>query len=199
MKKLRVLLLATSLVSMSFSSQDGISDTERKAATDYLKQTRDVLLKKVKGLSADQLNYKPDADTWSVAECMEHIAMSEGNLFGLVQMTLKNDEQPEKEKLSDDMVVKIITDRSTKIKTNEQGTPKNTFDTYDGSVKEFKEKREAMIKYVKSTQDDLRNHYFEFPFGVTDAYQIIMFTAGHTARHTAQIEEVMANANFPTK
>jgi hypothetical protein len=32
-----------------------------------------------------------------------------------------------------------------------------------------------------------------------DSYQAIILMATHTARHTAQIKEVQANANYPTK
>jgi hypothetical protein len=32
-----------------------------------------------------------------------------------------------------------------------------------------------------------------------DAYQYLVLMATHTARHTAQIKEVQANANYPAK
>ena len=47
------------------------------------------------------------------------------------------------------------------------------------------------------TEDDLRNRYFDFPFGKADSYQIILFLSGHTKRHTDQIKEVIANEKFP--
>src|SRR5215218_1738793 len=34
-------------------------------------------------------------------------------------------------------------------------------------------KRDASIEYIKSTSDDLRNHYNDFPFGKFDTYQTI--------------------------
>lgn len=199
MKKLFILLIATGFVAMSFSPLGGITDVERKSAVEHLTKTKEALLEKVKGLSDEQLNFKPDADTWSVAQCVEHIAITEGNLSGLIQVTLKNNNEPEKEKISDEMVLKIITDRSSKVKTNEQSTPKNGFGSYQGSLKEFKSKREDLLNYVKSTQDDLHDHYFDFPFGATDGYQIILFISGHCERHTAQIAEVMEHPNFPKK
>ena len=199
MKKIFVLLIVSGFITMSFSPLGGISDEERNAAIKHLTKTKAALLKQVKGLSEEQLNFKPDADTWSVAECVEHIAITEGNLSGLIQMTLKNSNEPEKEKVSDEMVLKIITDRSNKVKTNEQSIPKNSFGSYQGSLKGFKAKREDLLKYVKSTQDDLHDHYFDFPFGATDGYQIILFISGHCERHTAQIAEVMAHPNFPKK
>jgi hypothetical protein len=36
------------------------------------------------------------------------------------------------------------------------------------------------------------------PFGTIDGLQILLFMSGHTERHVAQMEEVMANENFPS-
>ncbi|MCI0750312.1 MAG: DinB family protein, partial [Flammeovirgaceae bacterium] len=63
-------------------------------------------------------------------------------------------------------------------------------------------KRDGNIKYVNKTSEDLRNHFFTFPveaIGTLDSYQLFIFMAGHTKRHTLQIEEVKGNPNFPKK
>jgi len=94
-------------------------------------------------------------------------------------------------------VVGIITNRTEKIKTRPDLEPTNSFGSYDGSVDEFKAKRKESIKFVKSTDQDLRNHYYEFPFGLVDSYQVMLFMAGHSIRHTKQIKEIMAQESFP--
>jgi hypothetical protein len=44
----------------------------------------------------------------------------------------------------------------------------------------------------------MRNHVTESPMlGAMDAYQLMLLISAHTARHTAQIEEVKAHPNFP--
>jgi hypothetical protein len=37
------------------------------------------------------------------------------------------------------------------------------------------------------------------PAGLLDAYQWMLFQGAHSKRHTAQIEEVKADPNFPKK
>ena len=54
-----------------------------------------------------------------------------------------------------------------------------------------------MANYLKDTADDLRNHYAQSPFGTLDGLQVLLFMSGHTERHVAQMEEVMAHADFP--
>jgi hypothetical protein len=71
--------------------------------------------------------------------------------------------------------------------------------TPDGAAKAFTEKRNHNEEYVKTTSDELRTHVGPGPAGPMDAYQTLVLMATHTARHTAQIKEVQANANYPAK
>ena len=201
MKPDKLFLLIVALVALSFNVfAPTLSEAERKYASNLLLETKDDLLKKVKGLTTEQLNYKPAATGWSVAEVVEHITISENNLWGFGQQSLQQPADPSKRsevKMTDDGIVKMITDRSSKVKTQEAFEPKNSFGSFEGSLKEFKTKRDEHIKYVNTTSDDLRNHYNDFPFGKIDTYQTILFMAAHSRRHTAQIEEVMKSAGFP--
>jgi len=203
MKTIKFLILTIAIVSMSFKTADtSLTPAERKYAIDLLQETRDDLLLKIKGLTTAQLNFKPDSLTWSIAECVEHIAISENDIFGFVKTSLKEQANPAKRselKYTDEAVVKMITDRSTKVKTREAFKPTGKFGSFDATLNAFKSTRDSNIKYVKTTSDDLRNHYYDFRFGTVDTYQAILFIAGHCKRHTEQIEEVMKNPAFSTK
>jgi hypothetical protein len=201
MKLHKLILFAVAIVMMSFAdSATQLTESERKYAMELLQDTKDVLMKKVTGLTQEQLNFKPDVNSWSVAECVEHIAISENNIFGFAQLSLQQPADASKRsevKMTDEALVNMISDRSTKIKTREPFEPTGKFGTFDATLAEFKTKRDGNINYIKTTTDDLRNHYNDFPFGKIDTYQTILFMAGHTRRHTAQIDEVMKHANFP--
>jgi DinB superfamily len=201
MKKLILPLAMLALISFK-TADTTLSGEERKIVIDQLTQSKEHLLKSIKGLSANQLNFKADPTSWSIAECAEHIAISEGMIWGMVDGALKQPADPSRRgevKMSDAQIVGMITDRTTKRKTQEMFEPSNKFGSHDGAVKEFETKRNSHMEYVKTTQDDLRNRYSTLAFGTIDTYQVILFLAGHSERHTKQIEEVMANANFPKK
>jgi len=201
MKLQKLLLFLVVFAAMSFDLfSPGLSDSERKYASKLLQETKDDLLKKVKGLTPEQLNFKPDATSWSVAECVEHIAISENNIWGFAQMSLQQPADPSKRsevKMTDDGIVTMITDRTNKVKTQEAFKPTNKFGSFDATLNEFKMKRDEHIKYIGNTSEDLRNHYNDFPFGKLDVYQTILFMAAHSRRHTVQIEEVIKNPGFP--
>ncbi len=117
-----------------------LTPEERKFAINYLVRTRARLLKDVNGLSKDQLYFRPDDTSWSVAQCVEHITLSE------------------------DLIKQWI----------------------------------PTIAYIKSTQDDLKDHFIDHPqWGAVDLYEAFVMLSAHCERHTEQLEEVMANPKFP--
>jgi uncharacterized damage-inducible protein DinB len=198
---LLVLLVITGLAGTI--NPDSLTQIERKYALKEMKESKAELLKSVRGLSEKQLNYKPTADQWSVKECIYHIAMTEESLWKMFETTMKAPANPDKKseiKVTDEQLVKMLKDRSYKVKTNEQSEPKNTpFKTADEAMGFFKEKRSTHIKYMKFTTEDLRNHVAQTPLGWLDCYQLYLFIAAHSNRHTQQINEVINSTGFPAK
>jgi len=179
-----LILLVLIMTSFTFTSTP-LTKEERSKAQSLLTDSQKELLSELKGLSNAQINFKPNTETWSIAECVEHIAISENSIFGIVVMSLKEDANPAKRtelKMEDDQIFGFISNRDQKIKTRPEFEPKENFGSYDGSLNEYKAKRKASLKYIKTTNDDLRNHFFEFPFGLVDSYQVVLFMAGHNKR-----------------
>ena len=200
MKRILLSLANLVLISSTLLAQTHLSAEDRSKAIDYLKETQSAYLKVVKDLSDEQLKFRSDEESWSVAECVEHIAASEQSFFDLVEMTLKTDPDPSlrsEVKLSDQEVIGIMENREQKVKTRPDLEPTDRYTGFDNSIDEFKSKRKSIIKYIKTTNDDLRNRYFEFPFGKVDSYQILLLISAHVTRHTKQIQEIIANSNYP--
>ncbi|TQO36345.1 DinB family protein [Arenibacter algicola] len=197
----KVILPVVLLAVMAFGVvKSTLTDAEREFAVKELTKSHDHFLNTLEGLNEAQLNYKITDDSWSIAECAEHIAISENMIFGMLQGTLANEPDPSKRgevKVSDEGLIAMIEDRSNKVKTSEPFEPSGKYGSFEETVEEFKTRRNEHIEYVKSTQDDLRNRYQQLPFGTVDAYQILLFMSGHTERHIKQMEEVMDDEDFP--
>jgi hypothetical protein len=179
-----------------------LTSQERDAAVKQFETTRDNFLKSIAGLSEKQWTFKPAPDRWSVAEVAEHITISESTLLGLVQQRLMTSPAaPEKRALvkgKDELIEEKVPDRSHKAQAPEFLKPTGRWPTEPGLVKAFESERAATIEYVRTTNDDLRDHFFDHPvFGPLDGYQWLLLISTHSARHTAQIEEVKADPNFP--
>lgn len=198
----KFLMVATTIALFSFISAPGtLTKEERNFASKFLKQAQKNVLDKYKGLSEAQLTYKPATDRWSVEECLKHIASTEQALWQMTEGNIKQAANPEKRseiKMTDEQVIKMIESREKKVQTQDQFKPENTpYKTAADAIESFKTNREKLIAYVKSTDEDLRNHVVAMPFGQLDTYQMILFIGAHSNRHTQQIAEVMADPGFP--
>lgn len=196
---LLTLLVITGLAGTTFNNAP--SKAERKYATGLMKETYKAVLKEVDGLSDAQLNFKAGPESWSVKECMYHIAVSEKNLWNFLEGSMKTAANPEKRseiKVTDEEFVRMMEDRSRKVKTMESFEPKSTgYNSLQEAVADFKEHRAKNIKYIKNSTEDLRNHVVQLPFGWIDCYQLYLMIGAHSKRHTLQMEEVKAQPGFP--
>ena len=197
----KILLLAGSVILFSFTTtSDQLTKKERKEALSYFKETQKEVSDEIRGLTENQLNWKPADSVWSIAECVEHIALSEKNIFDMAMGGLKGNADPSRRsqlKFTDDAVKKLVTDRSFKVKTREGFIPTGQFGDVEKTLAVFNERRDALIKYMSDTKDDLRNHFAEMPVGLLDIYQALLFLSGHTRRHTLQIVELKSLPGFP--
>lgn len=177
-----------------------LTKAEREKGIEELKRTREMLVSTVEGLSDDQLNFKAGPESWSIAEIVEHLAISEHAFADMLKGSLQTPADMAKRsevKFTDEQLLQMITDRSNKVKTSEAFEPSGKFGSYEETLEALLEKRKEHIKYLKKTEDDLRHHYGELPFGTIDGYQMILFMSGHVERHVKQIKEVMSGEDFP--
>lgn len=201
MKHLIAAFCLLSLAAPALTAQE-LTKEEREQGIKYLEKTRDGVLTATKGLSEAQWNFKPAPDRWSVAEVTEHIAAAEDLLMQRLQgevMKAPPRTGSDDVKTIDALVLKAIPDRSHKAQAPEPLKPTNRFGSPKDSLKHFQESRAKTIAFLKKA-DDLRQHATDSPLGKKlDAYEWLLFISAHSERHTKQIEEVKADANFPKK
>lgn len=202
---LSLITLGLTLASAAQTAQPAattkLTPQEREFALKQFETTRDNFLKSISGLSQKQWTFKPAPDRWSVAEVAEHITVSESTLFGLVQNAMRSPAAPEKRAQvngKDQLILEKVVDRSHKVQAPEILRPTGRWATEADLTKAFEDARKANIEYIRATDDDLRDHFFDHPvLGILDCYQWLLLISAHSARHTAQIEEVKADPNFP--
>jgi len=202
---LSVLAMSVLAVVPAMAADGGaLNDSERAFLIEQMEMSKKAFLASISGLSDAQWKFKPALAVWSVQECAEHIVLSETFLFDMSQNILKSPAVPRPDKSNsafDQQLAVGVQDRSHKATAPAPIDPagRSAGLTPAGAAKAFTEKRDANEAYVKTTSDDLRTHVAPGPAGPMDAYQFLVLLATHTARHTEQIKEVQANANYPAK
>lgn len=201
MKKLIAPLAAFLFFSFGITGEK-LTDEERAIAVAKLTETHEKMMKTLDGLSEAQLNYKASPESWSIAECVEHLTISENAFADMLKGTLEataDENMAAAATMTDEEIYAMISSREKKVQTSEPFEPSGKFGTYEETLANLVSKRTEHIEYLKTTEDDFRNHYKEMPFGTIDAYQMVLFMAGHMERHTKQMEEVKADEGFPTE
>ena len=138
MKKLPGAALAALLLVLSGEAQT-LSQADLDRGLQYLETTKKNIVEATRGLSDAQWNFKPSPFRWSMAQAMEHIALSEDLLRGIVEDQIKQaPPAPDRDlKKTDDMVLEVIPDRSKKFQAPEQLRPTNHFGSPDAALKHF--------------------------------------------------------------
>ena len=177
-----------------------LTQEEKTYMLDYLKDTQAKLVDFCKKTSAAQAIFQPSEDVWSIANNVEHLALVEKSLRAAITFSLS--QTPSEEEIashtnSNNYVRKAVSTRGVALKAPERVAPSLTMNIEE-SLAIFLERREDNMNFLTTTEEDLHKHYWKHPFlGLFDTYQIFMMLAAHTERHIAQMEEVMANENFP--
>jgi hypothetical protein len=196
-------LLAVCIVAAAplLAAESGaMTAAERAFLVAQLEQSKTDFLAAINGVTAAQWSFKPAPTVWSVAECAEHLILAEDFLRGTAQGILKTPAVPRPETSTseqDHKLVDMVGDRSHKATAPEPITPSGKFATPADAIKEFTARRDKSLAYARTTTDELRVHTVKGPLGTMDAYQFLLLMASHTERHTAQIREVQANADYP--
>ena len=198
MKRVLLLFCALTLLSVSSAAQE-LSQSDREKGVKYLEETRDGVVAAVSGLSDAQMHFKSAPDRWSVAECLEHIALAEDFIFGNVTQNVMKAGPGAADRdyaKTDAAVLAMIPDRSHKATAPPELVPTGRW-TPEETLKHFLASREKTIEFMKNTPD-LRAHLVDSPIGQQlDAYEWLLFIGAHSKRHTEQIDEVKADPKFP--
>lgn len=174
---------------------------DKSILINHYQETIDKLQKSVSGLSKEQLHFKPSAESWSISQCLDHIIITEKMIFGMIQENMEkpiNPDEREKIKFSDEEIFAMAADRTEKYKAPEILVTRGKYDDAETALNDLNTQREELYSFIEATPiEALRNRVNASPSGFNDAYQSLLFIAGHTARHLLQIEEIKINDDFP--
>jgi hypothetical protein len=197
----KITSVALAVVTVSSVSAQPLTQGERDRALSELYVSRKLFLDSIAGLTPAQWSFKPAPDVWSIGECAEHIALSEDLMLDSLPRLMQAPAEPQKRaavKGKDEFVLKAMLDRSHKAQAREVLIPKHRWADETSLVAHFKQSCDRTLDYIRTTNDDLRDHFIEHPvFKTVDAYQFILMMSAHTQRHTAQLNEVKQAPGYP--
>jgi hypothetical protein len=203
--KIAAMLACTALT--AFPADLKMTSADVDHARLYLQQTQTGVDGATQGLSPAQWKFKPAADRWSIAEIVEHMVLAQEFMLGPVQEQLAKAAPAagRDNKAVDAVIVNLLPDRTTKFHAPDFLEPTGR---WTPAVAMDRLHRNFAQLSASLDSPELRQHAVEAlplkaiskgEYDKMDGYQWILAAAAHTERHTKQILEVRADANFPAK
>jgi hypothetical protein len=177
-----------------------VEKAERDQLLLHLAESREMLLHLVDNLTGEQRSFRPAEDRWSVADCVEHLAVVENFTLQRIQTILQEPppDQPADTQGKDQVILDRVPVRASRVKGPAQVMPSGRWPDFEELLRQFEAARERTLRFAAVTQADLRSRAFPHPFlGPLDCYQWLLFLAAHCERHSRQVEEVKADPGFP--
>lgn len=158
-------------------------------------------------LTVSQLNWKPSADRWSVAQCFDHLLTSHKGYLPAIDDVLAGrkrtlwERMPVLPGLAARLVIKSLDPSSKrKFKAPKRFEPAQS-DVKASVIDDFVEQQGVIVDKMKATEHlDLERVVITSPaigaitFSLMNAYRIIV---AHAQRHLQQAKRVMEETAFP--
>ncbi len=159
-------------------------------------------------LSAEQINWKPDSNTWSVGQCFEHLIVTNKLYFPNIQKVIDGNHRNNffsKIPFSTNLIAVAMKnalnpEQKRKMKTFKVFEP-STSNVSATIIEDFAENNRKLIEMIEACKGlELHKIKIAEPLSVMlnlrldDAFEIL---AMHEQRHFLQAEKVLQLNNFP--
>lgn len=193
---------------MNLFSQKGITplwtEADRQLLLKGLQNTQQELITEIEGLNEAQIAFKQDSSNWSIAEVIEHLGTFEELLQWDLYCNQFTPEQIEgtQNTVEKDKIMTAYATDTVKGKAPSVALPLGRFKKLSDLKKYFNYHRNQVIKWVESTNTDLRKHFVYRPsewghWAERDLHQYVLVYIAHTTRHTQQIQKIKSSNHFP--
>lgn len=185
---------STNLLQTVVAESERISDEARQLAA---------------GLSADQLNWKPAPDRWSIAQCLDHLAVATEKfgpyLSGAVtrgreKYPVKTGPAYQPTWMGGWLIKQLLPEATRKISAPKIFRPSETA-AIPGALEHFLKEQGALLDFVRQAEGlDYNKTRLRSPvtpimrYSLADAFVI---TVVHGRRHLAQARTVRETPDFP--
>ena len=163
----------------------------------------------VRGLTEEQLNWKPDAKQWSIAQCLEHLAVTSRQFSSYFKQLIEgarlkwptNGAIPYRPSLVGGWLIKqVVPETTRKISAPKVFRPSDSSFIHD-PLGLFLKQQQEFVRFVRESEGvDYNRARLRSPvtplmrYSLADAFVV---TIVHGQRHLAQANRVKAMPNFP--
>jgi hypothetical protein len=169
-----------------------MSPANKTEIVDMLENSREEFRAAVAGVSESLAAARPEAERWSVLECVEHVATVE-EMFLKRLASGEYTEAPPEDTAKEASLAARIVDRSSRRQAPETALPKGRFTSLAEGVEQFEGSRARSLQFARDRAADLYTLASMHPaFGPLNGVEALIIIASHSRRHAEQIREARA-------
>jgi hypothetical protein len=162
-----------------------------EAVARFERSTRS-FLEALEGASERAWRLRPDGETWSLAETVEHVVLTDRSVRARLQQLLAAPLPAGAPRFDDGAISAGMFETAGPVPPG-LAEPKGRFATRAEGIAALAEVRDELVAWVRGTAADLRAYGLPHPvFGVFDGVQWILFAAAHTDNHLPQVRALQA-------
>jgi DinB family protein len=191
------LICAVSLCATMSLGAAGLSEVDRQHLIAHMDMTSHWFIDEVSGLTQAQLDFRRDADTWTIMEVIEHLVLVGPIYWDDLQNALKQPAVEQDLSSHDAAILWYGINRAFRDPAIPSERPKGQLRDLHAGLDTYRKQHAQLLEYVKTTKDDLRSHFVNRQR--SDAYQWVLLISTHEQRHILQIREIKADSKFPRK
>ena len=168
---------------------------EKREILARLDEGRNALFEALSGIDEQMSVWKQMPATWSILECVEHVALAEEFLLGRL-MAAEASASALSNPAREGMILARGVDRTRPVESPAEGQPRGRYLNLQGALTGFSEVRARTIDWVTSQERDLRSrvtHHPLVPVPVT-CYEMLLIISVHPRRHADQIRAIRTAA-----
>lgn len=159
---------------------------------EQLLNNTDVFINKINEFSETQFNVKPNTDSWSAAEVLEHVYRSE---FGVPRL-FTGETRKVSDREPDALVAKMkarFLESDTKMKASGVILPTEGQKSKKDLIEKFRANRQKISDLIDELPPDELCLKFEHPvFGLLTRMEWVHFNMIHSLRHMKQLERIQS-------
>jgi hypothetical protein len=166
-----------------------MSDADRQEILRLLQDGADALAKALEGIEESTAARRPRPESWSVVECVEHLALTETALLSRLRDATPSDSSQE-DRAREAKFQDLAMNRARRIEAPEPVIPKGSTGLAQ-AVEGFHAARRETVRFVDQFPGDLRSWLTVHPLITrpVNCYEMLLLMAMHPRRHALQIAE----------
>ncbi len=188
------------LEALGFQTKIWTTD-DKKSLLSELKRTKKEMIAATESLTDEQWHFKPDENSWNIAQAVEHMGIYERLYYQEGRAALQNtDPMPEiaNQVLGDGTYLDWMAEKQPHF-APKHAVPSGFMKGRD-NLDYFIYGRNLLEDLVSSTDKDLKSHFVprkSEPKGLHSIHGLLVVHYGHTDRHLRQIERIKAHRDYP--